>query len=364
MPVRDRQTRRLIRLGIIRLGYRKKIKKGNKEIEIPVQSDCFLLHDAPEIEAFYIAKEVKKVRELDVLLPFPDIDRNFSAYYEVWAGGIRVCQGDGEYVTDASPFRATVDADGTVRVKNAPGDMLISNGIAQRDFTWNGSEFKQGDLVPCPGKDADAYTHCGACGLSCLMKVMMADPELFRMGYYQIATRSKRNHDTIMGTLEMFPANKVNGIPFKLRMVEEQNIYLDENGQRRKGKKWFLQLEPEPGVTRKLYQRRTERMIDAPMLTESTEIEGPVWDEVEEEAPPPFAEVQSEEVEIIEAEETTAETEESESEGGNSNKSPHDTFWHAVRKVGMTRDDGLHLLAECKDDFAIALKRLRQEFPV
>lgn len=67
--------------------------------------------------------------------------------------------------------------------------------------------------------------------------------------------------------------------------------------------------------------------------------------------------------EIVEAEEVTVKKEKPKSEKGGNNKSPHTVFWAAAKQVGMTRDDGLRLLAECKDDFEKALEQLRQEFP-
>jgi len=307
MPIKDRKRRRLVRLGVIRLGYLKEGKRKNgTTYTYPAQADHFLLHDAPEIQEFYAAQGIEKVRELDVLLPFPDIDRNFDANYQVWAGGVLVCEGDGEYVSYATPFTTSISGDRT-SVKNAPGDTHVSNGVAQVAFSWNGTQFEPGELVPCPGAAQDLYPHCAACKLSCLLKVMMADDNLFRMGYYQISTSSGRNHDTILGTLEALPADRVNGISFKLRMVEGSTSYKDKDGKRKKGTRWFLQLEPDPTITRKLYRRATERMLEAPALQIADRIDhGPEWStedaapgydgngvleyEADPPAPPPFAE--------------------------------------------------------------------------
>ena len=294
MAIKDRQRRRLVRLGVIRLGYRKKNKAGT---EYPVQADHFVLRDAEEIAAFYSERGIEKVREMDVLLPFPDIERNFTAYYQVWAGGVLVCQGDGEYVQYATPFTTFVDKKERTHVKNAPGDTLVSNGVALTAFTWNGAEFIEGEIVPCPGDKKDAYPHCQACRLNAMLKVMMADPELFRFGYYQISTGSGRNYDTIMGTLEAMPADRLSGIPFKLRMVEGQTTYKDADGKRKKTTKWFLQLEPDPAITRELYARAVSVMVEGPQpVPQLPESAGPEWGKFEPDAPapPPYAEVQAE----------------------------------------------------------------------
>lgn len=287
MPIKDRTRRRLVRLGTIRLGIQ--VPNANNKGTHPVQTDYFVLKDAPELVEVY----GEKPRELDVLLPFPDIDRNFVAFYQVWAGGVLVCQGDGEYVQYATPHRVEVKKNrkGVERthVYNAKGDTLVSNGVAASAFDWNGTHYDAGDHVPCPGAAQDLYPHCRACKLGCLLKVMMADPALFRMGYYQISTGSARNHDTILGMLEAFPADRVNSVPFKLRLVQEQITY-NENGERKKTNKWFLQLEPDPTITRKLYSRMASRLLDEAPKAAALPSPGPDWDSlsVDVPEPPPF----------------------------------------------------------------------------
>lgn len=309
MPLKDRdrtRPRRLVRLGIIRLGIMKTSERTGRKY--PAQTDHFVLRDAPEIAAVY----GEKPRELDVILPFPDIQRNFDAAYTVWAGGVLVCRGDGEFVEYATPHRVERKKKGGqvyTSVYNAPGDTHVANGVAQVAFNWNGEEFKPGDHVPCPGASADLYPHCAACRVSAILKVMMARPDLFRLGYYQIATGSGRNYDTILGTLELIlgQAGRVNGIPFKLRLVEEPTVFL-ANGQRKKTKKWFLQLEPDPEFTRRLYRQQAAAILDTKpeplaLAPGHEDGDGCDYDVADDVAPPPFAEVDAETGEIIEAEE-------------------------------------------------------------
>ena len=256
MPIKDRKRRRLVRLGVIRLGHKETRKRDNgSEYSFPVQDDHFVLTDAPEIITIY----GNEPRELDVMLPFPDIGRNFDAYYQVWASGVLLCQGDGEYVQYAAPVNVIKDK-GKERLRAGEGETLVNNGTACVPFDWNGDHFETGETVPCPGADANLYPHCQFCKLSALLKVMMARPELFRMGYYQIVTGSGRNYDTIMGTLEAMPADKLSGIPFKLRLVKEATTYT-EKGKRHATEKWFIQLEPDPEYTRELYARAAARQI-------------------------------------------------------------------------------------------------------
>jgi hypothetical protein len=300
MPLKDRdrtRPRRLVRLGIVRLGHKEKKTKERKdgttyEVEYPVADDHFVLTDAPEVAAFY----GEEPRELNVILPFPDIARNFDAWYTVWAGGVLICKGDGEQVQYAAPYRVE-EKRGRTRVYNAPGDTLVSDGQAQIAFDWNGQRFEPGDIVPCPGAAQSLYPHCTTCRISAILKVMMADPKLFRLGYYQVATGSKRNYDTLLGTLELVSGNgqrPVSGIPFKLRLVEEAITYTD-GGQRKATNKWFLQLEPDPDLTRRLYQQQAAALVGdmPPALTATVDATtGEIMDEIvaDDEAPPPFAE--------------------------------------------------------------------------
>lgn len=297
MPLKDRdrsRPRRLTRIGVVRLGHKvtktKKRKDGSEyEVSYPVQDDHFVFTDAQDLAKFY----GDECREMDVILPFPDIARNFDAYYQVWAGGTLVCKGDGDCVQYAAPFEVR-DNKGRTAVYRGKGDTLVSDGVAQVAFDWNGEHFEPGEIVTCPGAAQDLYPHCAACKLGGVLKVMMADPELFRFGYYQIATGSGRNYDSILGTLELISANgqrPVNGFPFKLRLVEEATTYT-ENGERKATDKWFLKLEPDPQLTRKLYQAQVQATFGAIVGYGSEPAQLVAGEYVDESAeiPPPYAE--------------------------------------------------------------------------
>jgi hypothetical protein len=231
------------------------------EVSYPVQDDHFVLTDAPEIASVY----GETPKEIDVLFPFPDVQRNFDAHYCVWAGGVLVCKGDGEQVLAANPFRVE-EKNGRVGVYNAPGDTLVDNGVALKAFSWNGSHFEAGETVPCPGAKQGLYPHCAACSPSSMLKVMLAHQDLIRFGYYQISTGSGRNYDTLLGTMEEICklAGRVNGIPFKLRIVEEATLFQDAAGQRKQTKRFFLQLEPQPELIQALYRKTQAALVAEP----------------------------------------------------------------------------------------------------
>lgn len=305
MPIKDRQKRdRLILAGTIRLGHKEtRQRPGGGEYSVPVQDDHFQLHDAPDILASYGPEQNGKVREIDVVMQFAEPARNFDANYELWAGGVLVCTGDGEYVKRAEPFtiKEKLNKDGSpkgIGVYNAPGDTLVHNGVAMADIAWNGEEFQYGDHVPCSGETQDLYPHCANCKMKSVLKVAMLRPELVRYAYYKLSTGSGRNYDlindTLTGLYEAF--GHVNGIRYWLRYVERSTTYKDDSGKRRSTKKHFLELEPYPDDLRRLYAQQRARLFniaqiqppqDDEMLDVDGEIihdeppaeSGPEWDE-------------------------------------------------------------------------------------
>lgn len=314
MKIKDRKRTRLNRNGVIRLGckvfwckdgHRAHPTRWNGEskqaCEVcgkirnnladkttqPYQPGYFVLKDAPDVAAFFAAKGIAEteIRELDVLFPFADRDKNFIASYQVWAGGDIVCEGDGEYVSQARPLVATQGNDKRWRIKKGAGETLVNNGLACRSFDWNGTHFDEGDHVLCSGSSEDRlYPHCNLCKLNSMLKVMMADPSLIRVGYYRIATGSGRNYDHLDTMFDLLPPS-VQGIVCKLKLVEEQTRYTDETGEH-KTTKWFLHLEPDPSYIRDWFAMRAAQQIGQGIVTETPQIEAvivseddPDWEE-------------------------------------------------------------------------------------
>lgn len=307
MAVKDRKRTRFNKLGAVRLGYKVwwckcegshakkswptrwngdsrqkcercgKVRTGLTDRNMsPYQSSHFVLWDAPDVLAFYEAQGIdeKDVREIGIMFPFADRDQNFIANYQVWTAADCICQGDGELVNHARPLKAYKDDRGW-HVKKEDGETLVNNGMACRPFDWNGTHFDEGDHVPCSGSgDERLYPHCNMCKLNSMLKVMMADPNLFRMGYYRIATGSGQNYDHLDTMFDMLPEN-VQGIPFKLRLVERETRYTDDGGQDHKTKKWFLQLEPDPDYMRRLFGQRAEMQLGQGVVEETPQLEAP-----------------------------------------------------------------------------------------
>jgi len=346
MALKDRKRKkRLIRGGIIRLGHKETKKRADgSEYTYPVQDDHFQLHDAPAILESYGPDQDGKVREIDVTLAFSDVERNFDANYTVWAGGILICKGDGEYVQHASPFAVKDKFDKAgiktgVSIHNAPGETLVDNGVAQVEFSWNGEGFAPGSLVPCSGESQDLYPHCAACKMTAILKVMMIREELVRMAYYQLATGSGRNYDVIMGTLGELYDNfgQVNGIRYWLRLVEQGTSYKDKSGTRRKGSKWFLQLEPYPEDVQRMYDKQRAKLFSVAQITPPMAQDD---FEVEPAAPPPWAEDGQPATDDTDIDTVTGKIIDGEIEPEPKAKSPTDAFSSQSEAIKWGMDQG------------------------
>jgi len=313
MPLNDalkKRTGRLSRLGVIRLGWQEPNASGRGDH--PVASDHFVLTDAQYLARFFGDEPT----ELPIHFPYAHFDRNIEGYHRVWAGGgasrksgVCVCQGDGDFVNSALPFRCEIrpDKKGVDRahVYREPGDWLVDNGVAQRDFAWNGTSFKDGDTVPCPGSDHDAYPHCKACRPSVVLKVMIRDKKAARFGYYQISTTSISNYmhfryvwDSITNDGQL-PIS-MSDVPFILRIAPGSTMYQDDSKMWTPTERFFLQLELDPRIAQaqmESRERRFEALLEGrpdPMLT--PRLPSPIvtlsddMPDSEDAAPPPWAE--------------------------------------------------------------------------
>jgi len=293
----------LTKLGNIRLGW---TEPGQSGRDRPVASDYFVLNDAP-----FLAQVLgEKPSELLIHFPYPNFDDNIGADYRVWAGssrkgsGIAVCQGDGEIVHSALPFKVSVGGDGKTRVNRAPGDRTVSYGKAAIDFQWGERTFKEGEVVPCPGSSKGLYPHCEVCEPSILVKVMIREPiEAARWGYWQIATRSLRNYRHFMAVwASITNGGKIpvpmNDVPFVLRIMPGSTLYQNQSDKTWASREaFFLKLEVDQevaelveGARKRRFAAMLEGRVDpmlAPQLSArlerdfQPEDEPPTWSDAE-----------------------------------------------------------------------------------
>lgn len=212
---------------------------------------------------------------------------------------------------------------------------------------------------PCPG------------GCTEVGRLDVIIPEMVEAGFVgpiTVETHAKNDIPVIWGALQKAyedqtdKYNGLRGIEFILyRSMESISTppwKNDEPGKRRRRDASLVRIEPSAKwVQRQLEVFRAQAMG----ALENGKVPGLPLSSVSEEGTEPNGDGTND-GEVIEAKEVTVEKPKPKSKKGG-NKSPHTAFWAAAKQVGMTRDDGLHLLAECKDDFTVALKRLVQEFP-
>ncbi len=268
MPLKDVQgLGDLTKLGNIRLGWTEPTQSG---YERPVAADFFVLKDAPFLEQLL----GEKPNCIAIHFPYPNFDDNISADYRVWAGGrtkgkgISVCQGDGEAVHSALPFKVSVDKNGRTHVNRAPGDRLVSYGRAAVNFEWGEHSFMERDEVPCPGSEKGRYPHCEVCSPSILVKVMIRKPvEAARWGYWQIATRSIRNYKHFVGVWASITNGgqipiPMNDVPFVLRIMPGNTLFQNQkDGMWGAREAFFLKLEVDQKVAELVEGARERRFV-------------------------------------------------------------------------------------------------------
>lgn len=283
MPVKDREGKRFMREGKIRLGYRAWSCAKCQLKKIPVSEKCPKCGAAcpdenksypVETPYFIIPKELQpflgeRPTELDIMLPLPNPVDNFDMSYIVWgANSGAMCVGDGNYVSYAVPMLVSDSG----AAKRAPGTPLVVGGHATKDFSFGDHSFRKGDKVECPGRNKELYPQCAKCSLSGYLRIIFADPSLYTYKFWQIDTRSGRNYDTIKTSIEQLYAEIenltgrgfVNGIKCKLERVMEVAYPINEkSGMPMKVEKYFLHLSPDPDFMRSLYDRKRERVLSS-----------------------------------------------------------------------------------------------------
>ena len=241
MPMLDIQptTPRLSRLGVIRLGIKKKTSSGK---EYPAEVDHFVLRDAPELVAAYGDAPT----ELLIYLPYDSLDENLVAWHELWYKAGLVCRGNGETIQKL--------VKSGVGVVIADGEVILP--YADRAQDGSTPEFVEGDRVRCPGLDHNLWARCAQCKPSAMLIAMVRDPRRptqlvnDRLGYYQLRTSSFYNVQNLTGqllhaldTARAIGHPSLKGIPMILKREQRTITYLDEGGKQKTSTHYLLNLE-------------------------------------------------------------------------------------------------------------------------
>ena len=193
--------------------------------------------------AMFEAAYGKEPQAINVYLPMPTTDENFSSWQEAWVAGGLQHRCDGETCT------IWLKPDGT---------------------------YSQ-EPKPCPG------------GCKEVGRLMVIIPELQRMAYVTAETHSINDIITITDNLNAIEsiAGTLTGIPFILKRVAKEISTPAGNGKRARRTKWMLSIEVDPVWAALKFdsmhrQALTVASNDVPMLVDSlSDIEDDAFDGVD-----------------------------------------------------------------------------------
>lgn len=167
-------------------------------------------------------------REINILLPFDEIDRCWDAWIEAYTAGRMVARSDGE------KFIYLIDT--------KTGEMLVKDGQPNKPY-------KPGPVgTYTDGKGKEQPIECKPVGR---LKVVI--PELQRLAYMTVMTTSVHDIGNISAQLEALKTvnnGRLAGIPMVLRRRPKKISTPKPDGTRARYTKWMLSIEADPGWVR------------------------------------------------------------------------------------------------------------------
>lgn len=183
--------------------------------------------------------------ELNILLPFNDIDRNFDAYYEAYQAGGLVYRSDGQRVL--------------YEINPTNGQKIVVNGQPEK-------------------------AHHAVTGMKATGRLKVIVPELGRAAFLVIHTTSVHDIGNLSGqlrALQQVNGGRLAGIPLKLRRRPVQiSTPTGENGKRARREKWLMSVEADAAWVQKSLAAMREAAL--PQLTTPQVIESEYVEEDED----------------------------------------------------------------------------------
>jgi hypothetical protein len=248
-------------IGQIRKGAKKTAKRPGKDLQwFRVEFD----EQEQDTATNFNQRYGDKPNEINIILPFDEIERCWDAWLEAYTAGRMVARSDGER------FTYLLDTES--------GEILIKNGEPFK-------KYKEGEPV---GKDYQGKpVYCRPVGR---LKVIV--PELARAAYLTVMTTSVHDIANLSAQLEAFKqinSGIIKGIPLVLRR-RPKKISVPKpksKNQRVRMEKWLLSIEADPAwVKAKLTEVKYLSLPGNgfPLLPESEEeieaefVEAPEWE--------------------------------------------------------------------------------------
>ena len=211
-------------IGVIRKGAPKPEDGKRPGADLQYFRVEFDEEEAKASETF-IEKYGNEPTEINILIPFDEIDRNWEAWREAYVTGALIHRCDGENVVYA--------------INPSTGEIMVQNGLS----------VKTGQPVPCIAN--------AGCKPSGRLRVIV--PELRRLAYLMVLTTSIHDIVNISAQLEGIKAmngGQLRGIPLVLRRRPKTiSTPSGNNGKRARREKWLISIEADPKwVSAKLLQ--------------------------------------------------------------------------------------------------------------
>ncbi len=179
-----------------------------------------------ETEAKFIARYGAQPKEINVILPFNEVERMWDAWMEAYTAGRLVARSDNEFI---------------VYQLDSNGEILVKNGLDQN-----------GQKVPHPTNNLAGHDYQNKpvyFKASGRLKVIV--PELARAAYLTVMTTSLHDIGNISAQIDAFKTlnnGQLAGIPFVLRrrpkMVSTPGN--DKKAARVRRQKWLVSIEADP----------------------------------------------------------------------------------------------------------------------
>ncbi len=220
-------------IGVIRKGAPKQVDEQRRTERPGEDLDHFRVEfDPQETEAaarFAALYLSGKPQEIDIVLPFDEIERCWEAWQEAYLAGSLIHRCDGQFVQYA--------------IDPETGQVTVRNGLS-----------RDGQRVPCNGDPVAHYTnrkgekvpvYCKPCG-----RLRVIVPELRRLAYLTVLTTSV--HDIVnisrqLTAIKDMNGGQLRGIPLVMRRRPKLiSTPSGSNGKRARREKWLISIEADP----------------------------------------------------------------------------------------------------------------------
>lgn len=185
----------------------------------------------------FLARYGAQPTEINVILPFNEIDRMWDAWLEAYTAGRMVARSDGEkftYLVDTKTGAILVK--GGIDVKTGQPRPYIEG---QPVGTWRNQK-----------KNRDEPILCKPTGR---LKVVV--PELGRAAYLTVMTTSVHDIANLSAQLQAFQqvnGGRIAGIPLVLRRRPKKISTPNQDGTRARRVKWMLSIEADPDWVKRM----------------------------------------------------------------------------------------------------------------